>query len=54
MKVEGDSDDSSDDDNRGALEASYHVGAVRSKQVLGYSRRASTLVDLLAQWKDGA
>ena len=48
------SDDSDGEDRvSGVLGASYHVGAVRAKQVLGYARRASSLLELLAQWKDG-
>jgi hypothetical protein len=55
-----DDEDESGDDGAGlsggglpVLAASYLVGATRTKQVLNQARRAASLVDLLAQWKDG-
>ena len=55
-----DGEDESGDEGAGlsggglpVLAASYLVGATRTNQVLNQARRAASLVDLLAQWKDG-
>ncbi len=50
---EGDNEDGDGDRDLPVLAAGCFVGATRTKQVLHQARRAASLVELLAQWKDG-
>jgi hypothetical protein len=50
---EGDDEDGDGDRDLPVLAAGCFVGATRTKQVLHQARRAASLVELLAQWKDG-